>query len=351
MCEERSARQGTRVSLAHENGIKRDAPALERGQDARSVGLFRRPETDEGPFLPMHSGTTIGQAPTSVFVCRLAWKNVLGVSSRRCNVHWYLRVVGLMVLLALPLSASAQERTARYWVKVESDQPGTHFQYKRAGDTEWTDFQVGVPVEYDSSTPVEVRNIGEKTGFIVDQGSSTGNINDIDRNISESFSPGAQAEYSPGVMVIIAGNVIGVVKGILNLIGSLFTFTVGAASHGTAKTAMVTTSAAGELTLSAQALAGGAACFAVQCDNGGHSIVASSQADPILRSLQGAGAAIWYDAAGNMTSYVPLGQITAGPCDSPTLSQWGLIVLTLLLLTAGTLVVRRQRRRAMRVAV
>ncbi len=33
------------------------------------------------------------------------------------------------------------------------------------------------------------------------------------------------------------------------------------------------------------------------------------------------------------------------PCPIPTLSQWGLIVLTLLLLTAGTLVLIRQRRR------
>ncbi len=261
-------------------------------------------------------------------------------------MHRYLLgLVALTVFIALPHSASAQP--ARFWVEVQTAQPGTQFQYKHAGDPNWTNFTVGVPVEVFSDLPLEVRNIGTITGAIVSESSSTGNINAIDGVVPYWFEPFSWARFRPDVIHVIAGNIKGFIKGILNIVGSLFSMDVGAADQGTSKTMMVTTSATGELALSAEASDDAAACFAVQCDNGGHSIVALSQADPTPRSLQGAGAAVCYDAAGNMTSYTPLGQITNGPCDAiiPTLSEWGLIVLTLLLLAAGMLVVMRQRRR------
>ena len=212
-----------------------------------------------------------------------------------------LLISAFFLLSATPITYA--EPGARFWIHVTEEPAGARIQFKRKGDTEWTDVDVGDKWEYSRDDHIFMRNIGAtKTGMVEDLGSSTGDPSNIDRHVAvEGLKPvkdgvTTEVEKWPGILEVISGTVIGTIKGALDIVGGLFSIFGGKSTANASLTnpdhyvGLETT-----VTTEVKSL--------LLTSYGDFTIDINSATDPTVRHLTHSGEYIIYDLEGNFVEH------------------------------------------------
>lgn len=193
----------------------------------------------------------------------------------------------------------------RFWYHVQQEPKGARLQFKYEADKKWTDVNVCDKWEFSRKNPLCIRNIGINTAVLEGQASSTGNPNQIDRWWSTDIKPGADFKVRPTWLIVIAGTIVGIIKGIGGFIGDLISY-AGPNNVTLCNATVWTADSYYELQVS---VTDDRIRYLLWDCYGSFDIKINSIKDPTVRSLTEPGEYITYDTSGNFVSH---GYITAG---------------------------------------
>ena len=245
-----------------------------------------------------------------------------------------------LIWVLIPLASQAQPddpKAPRFWKCVDTIPAGAKVDYSYDGVT-WTQASAGQRLEYSNSTPIWLRNTGTVAATIHNEASSTGDPNAIDKfDPIETLKPGTVIKQWPGTLLVIVGSIIGVIKGVLGIIGGLFSCTTSPAGQGMFADISLPDNPEYSVTISVDIDSVTKDTeFWLMNAHGDFSIPTYSDADPTLRYLATAGDYVVYDSLGNF--------LLSGNRTIPTLSEWGMIIFCALLFGwMAWMVVRRRK--------
>ena len=139
-------------------------------------------------------------------------------------VSLLLLVLMLLAVQFVPVSAvrehsanlvgpqTAEAGKARFWLRATFEPANADLEVSLDDGTTWSDIGAGL-IQFTNADPVRVRNVGSASAQIEEVRSSTGDPLSLDGlQGGYTLKPGSEMVFQPGKILVVAANVVGVVK-------------------------------------------------------------------------------------------------------------------------------------------